>query len=51
MLDSMPNTIVEKSDMEQVMELARETIFSKFLPTEQAQEGMELGMILAMLFC
>ena len=40
----------EKTEMEIIFQLARETIFSKFLPSEQAQEGMELGMILTMLF-
>lgn len=40
----------EKTEMEIIFELAREKIFSKFMPSEQAQEGMELGMLLSMLF-
>jgi len=37
--------------MEIIMQMARENILAKFIPLEQAQEGMELGLILAMLFC
>ncbi|WP_274594917.1 hypothetical protein [Desulfosporosinus fructosivorans] len=42
--------MTEKSDMEIIFQLTRENIFSKFLPNEQAQEGMELGITLLMLF-